>query len=144
MTSPDPEAKGMSRVMAKALENAHVSVEQVDYINAHGTGTKVNDQTETKAIKQVFGKIRAKGLVISSTKSMVGHCLGAAGAVETAATILAVNEQVVPPTIHLEEPDPKCDLDYVPNQARQKEIHIAMNNSFAFGGNNTAIIFGRG
>lgn len=144
MTSPDPEARGMNRVMAKALENAHVAPEQVDYINAHGTGTKINDQTETRAIKQVFGETRAKGLAVSSTKSMVGHCLGAAGAVETAATILAVHEQVVPPTIHLEEPDPECDLDYVPNQARPKEIHIAMKNSFAFGGNNTAVVFGRG
>jgi 3-oxoacyl-[acyl-carrier-protein] synthase II len=144
MTSPDPEAMGMSGVMLKALETASVGTEQVDYINAHGTATKINDQMETRAIKRVFGERGARDLVISSTKSMVGHCLGAAGAIEAVATALALHEQVVPPTIHLDEPDPDCDLDYVPNNSRTREIGIALSNSFAFGGNNTSLIFGRG
>jgi len=143
MTSPDPEAMGMSRVMIKALEKANVSIDQVDYINAHGTATKINDQAETKAIKRVFGEKGARALAISSTKSMVGHCLGAAGAIETVATVLALSEQVIPPTIHLENSDPDCDLDYVPNNSRTQEIRIALNNSFAFGGNNASVVFGR-
>jgi 3-oxoacyl-[acyl-carrier-protein] synthase II len=144
MTSPDPEAMGMSKVMSKALKTANVSRDRVDYINAHGTATKINDQMETRAIKRVFREKSARDLPISSTKSMVGHCLGAAGAIEAVATVLALHDQVVPPTIHLENPDPECDLDYVPNNSRAQEIHIALNNSFAFGGNNTSLVFGRG
>ncbi|MBE9569104.1 MAG: beta-ketoacyl-[acyl-carrier-protein] synthase family protein, partial [Proteobacteria bacterium] len=144
MTSPDPEAMGMSRVMKKALETASVSKDQVDYINAHGTATRINDQMETRAIKRVFGEKGARDLAISSTKSMVGHCLGSAGAIEAVATVLALYNQVLPPTIHLENPDPECDLDYVPNNSRTQEIRIALNNSFAFGGNNTSVVFGRG
>jgi 3-oxoacyl-[acyl-carrier-protein] synthase II len=144
MTSPDPEAIGMSNVMAKAIETANVSKDQVDYINAHGTATKINDQIETRAIKRVFGEKGDSDLAISSTKSMVGHCLGSAGAIEAVATVLALCKQIVPPTIHLENPDPDCDLDYVPNNSRIQEIHIALNNSFAFGGNNTSVVFGRG
>ena len=144
MTSPDPEARGMSRVMEKALETAKVRMDHVDYINAHGTATKINDQMETMAIKRVFGEKNARDLAISSTKSIVGHCLGAAGAIEAVATVLALIEQVVPATIHLEEPDPECDLDYVPNDSRAQEIRIALSNSFAFGGNNTSLVFGRG
>jgi 3-oxoacyl-[acyl-carrier-protein] synthase II len=144
MTSPDPEAMGMSRVMAKALELAEVSVDHVKYLNAHGTATKINDQMETVAIKRVFGEEVARELAISSTKSMVGHCLGAAGAVEAVATILALCEQMAPPTVHLDESDPDCDLDYVPNQSRSLEMNFALSNSFAFGGNNTALVFGRG
>ena len=144
MTSPDPEAMGMSRVMVKALERASVAANQVDYINAHGTATRANDQLETKAIKKVFGEKNAGDLAISSTKSMVGHCLGAGGAIEAVATILALREQVAPPTIHLDEPDPDCDLDYVPLQSRPRKIRIALSNSFAFGGNNTSLVFGRG
>jgi len=143
ITSPDPDAMGMSRVMARAMENAGISMDRVEYINAHGTGTKTNDQAETKAIKRVFGKAAA-GLQVSSTKSMVGHCLGAAGAVEAVATIIAIHHQFVPPTIHLDHPDPECDLDYVPNTPRQRKIRIALSNSFAFGGNNTSIVFGSG
>lgn len=143
LTSPDPSARGVSKVMARALENAGITLNQVDYINAHGTATKINDKMETKAIKTVFGKKIAKSLAVSSTKSMVGHCLGASGAVEAAATILALKKQVAPPTIHYETPDPECDLDCVPNQARPMEIRIAMSNSFAFGGNNTSIVLGR-
>lgn len=144
MTSPDPEAMGMSRVMVKALERASVAANQIDYINAHGTATRANDQLETKAIKKVFDEKNAGGLAISSTKSMVGHCLGAGGAIEAVATILALREQVAPPTIHLDEPDPDCDLDYVPLQSRPRKIMIALSNSFAFGGNNTSLVFGRG
>ncbi len=144
MTSPDPEATGMSKVMAKALENAGLGADQVDYVNAHGTATKINDATETKALKRVFGEQGARSLAISSTKSMVGHCLGAAGAVEAVATVLALCEQAAPPTIHLDVPDPDCDLDYVPNQSRPQKISIALSNSFAFGGNNTCLVFGRG
>ena len=144
MTSPDPGANGMSRVMKKALETASVSKDQVDYINAHGTATRINDQMETRAIKRVFGEKGARDLAISSTKSMVGHCLGSAGAIEAVTTVLALYNQVLPPTIHLENPDPECDLDYVPNNSRTQEIRIALNNSFAFGGNNTSVVFGRG
>ncbi len=143
MTSPDPEATGTSRVMANAFKNANVNVDLVDYINAHGTGTRISDQTETRAIKKVFGEIRARDLAISSAKSMVGHCLGAAGAIEAVVTVLAMCEQAVPPTIHLDESDPECDLDYVPNNAREKEIRISISNSFAFGGNNTSLVFGK-
>jgi 3-oxoacyl-[acyl-carrier-protein] synthase II len=143
MTSPDPEATGMSRVMVKALERAIVAANQVDYINAHGTATRANDPLETKAIKKVFGEKNAGCLAISSTKSMVGHCLGAGGAIEAVATILALREQVAPPTIHLDEPDPDCDLDYVPLQSRPWKIRIALSNSFAFGGNNTSLVFGK-
>ena len=144
MTSPDPEAKGMRRVMTRALESAGLRPEAINYINAHGTATPINDQMETRAIKGVFGEKGARDLAISSTKSMVGHCLGAAGALEAVATILALCEQVVPPTIHLDEPDPDCNLDYVPNRSRPQEISYALSNSFAFGGNNTSVVFGRG
>jgi 3-oxoacyl-[acyl-carrier-protein] synthase II len=142
MTTPDPAAKGMAKVMAKALDAAGVNAEDIDYINAHGTATKMNDHTETQAIKDVFGEGKARRLAVSSTKSMVGHCLGAAGAVEAVATILALYHQVLPPTVHLDEPDPDCDLDYVPNHHRTKKIRFALSNSFAFGGNNTAVVFG--
>ncbi len=134
----------MQRVMTLALESAGIRPDQVGYINAHGTGTKINDRTETKAIKGVFGAGQAGKPAVSSTKSQVGHCLGAAGALEAVATVLALCEQVIPPTIHLDEPDPDCDLDYVPNQARPGEIGYALSNSFAFGGNNTSLVFGRG
>jgi 3-oxoacyl-[acyl-carrier-protein] synthase II len=144
MTSPDPEGKGMAGVMGQALDTAGLIPGQVDYLNAHGTATKINDQTETRAIKEVFGDEGARNLAISSTKSMVGHCLGAAGAVEAVATILALYEQKVPPTIHLTEPDPHCDLDYVPGQTRPQRIRYAISNSFAFGGNNTSVVFGKG
>jgi 3-oxoacyl-[acyl-carrier-protein] synthase II len=142
MTSPDPEARGMTRVMERAMASAGVSPDEVDYINAHGTATKVNDQTETLAVKNAFGKERAERIPISSTKSMVGHCLGAAGAVEAVATVLALHGRFLPPTIHLDTPDPECDLDYVPNRSRAGEIHVALSNSFAFGGNNTTLVFG--
>lgn len=143
MTSPDPDAKGMTRVMEKALEASTINPDQVDYINAHGTGTRINDKTETLAIKKVFGEAGAKKLAVSATKSMVGHCLGAGGAIEAVATVLALNAQIIPPTIHLENADPDCDLDYVQKVSRPGKINIALSNSFAFGGNNTALVFQR-
>jgi len=143
MTSPDPAAMGMSRVMAAALDVAGLRADQIDYINAHGTATPINDPLETMAIKRVFGKSCADDLAVSSTKSMVGHCLGAAGAIEAVAAILALQRQIVPPTIHLDEPDPECDLDYVPNTSRKQQVRFALSNSFAFGGNNTSVVFGR-
>ena len=139
-TSPD--AEGMGRVMTKALAHAGVSVEDVDYINAHGTATPINDHMETLAIKNVFGP-HATMISVSSTKSMVGHCLGASGAIECLATVLALGEQTVPPTIHYEVPDPDCDLDYVPAISRKQDINIAVTNSFAFGGNNAALVLRR-
>ena len=143
ITSPDPEAKGMSRVMRSAINNAEVNPDQMDYINAHGTASIINDKMETLAVKKVFGTGMAGKIAISSTKSMVGHCLGASGAIEAVATVLALYRQVAPPTIHLDSPDPDCDLDYCPNDARERRIRVAMSNSFAFGGNNTSIVFGR-
>jgi 3-oxoacyl-[acyl-carrier-protein] synthase II len=140
ITSPD--AGGMARVMTKALAHAGAAPEEVDYINAHGTATPINDQMETLAIKEVFGE-HAAMVPVSSTKSMVGHCLGASGAIECLATILALYEQTVPPTIHYEVPDPDCDLDYVPTISRKQNIHIAVTNSFAFGGNNSALVLRR-
>ena len=142
MTSPDPKGQGAERSMSQALINAGVSVEAVDYINAHGTGTRINDSTETMAIKRLFGR-RAHSIPVSSTKSAIGHCLGAAGAMEAAATILALRHGVLPPTLNLQEPDPDCDLDYVANEARPADIQVALSNSFAFGGNNTTLAFRR-
>lgn len=140
MTSPDPEGEGPRRSMALALAHAGIDVSAVEYINAHGTGTPVNDRTETLAIRRLFGA-RADSLAVSSTKSAHGHCLGAAGAVEAAATLLALHYGMLPPTIHLQEPDPDCDLDYVANEARLAAIEVALSNSFAFGGNNTTLVF---
>ncbi len=142
MTSPDPHGNGAARCMRAALADAGVSHKVVDYVNAHGTGTPVNDHVETLAIKQVFGK-RAHAVPVSSTKSFHGHCLGAAGAMEAAATLLALDREVIPPTLHLTEADPECDLDYVPNQARKAPIRVALSNSFAFGGNNTTLVLSR-
>jgi 3-oxoacyl-[acyl-carrier-protein] synthase II len=143
MTSPDPEGAGMGRAMEMALMNSGVDKDQIDYINAHGTGTRVNDGKETTAIKRVFGKDKAGDLRVSSTKSMVGHCLGAAGAVEAAATVMAIVKQTAPPTIHLVNPDPECDLNYVSGGPEPCRIGMAMSNSFAFGGNNTSVVLGR-
>jgi len=142
MTAPDPEGKGAARAMQEALKDAEVNREEVDYINAHGTATPANDAAETKAIKSLFGQ-RAGRIPVSASKSMIGHCLGAAGALEAVATVLAIRNNRIPPTIHYETPDPECDLDYVPNQARDTVVDIALSNSFAFGGNNTALVFGK-
>ena len=143
MTAPRQDGEGFAIAMQKALEDAKIPKEQISYINAHGTSTKYNDEYETKAIKKVFGE-HAKKLCVSSTKSMTGHLIGAAGAVEAIFTVLALKEGVIPPTINLEEPDPECDLDYVPWKAREKEdMRYAMSNSFGFGGTNASIIIGK-
>jgi 3-oxoacyl-[acyl-carrier-protein] synthase II len=139
---PEEDGDGPARAMAKALEDAHIVPRDVDYINAHGTSTQLNDKSETAAIKRVMGD-RAHQIPISSTKSMIGHLLGAAGAVEAIAAILCMNHGIVHPTINLEHPDPECDLDYVPNESRRHDIKIAMSNSFGFGGQNACIVFKR-
>lgn len=140
MTAPDPDGKGVQLAINMALKDAQVSADSVDYINAHGTSTPMGDAAETNAVKKVFGE-HAYKLAISSTKSMLGHSLGAAGAVESIITILAVNYNIAPPTINYEYPDPECDLDYVPNVARQQKIEVALNNSFGFGGHNSVLVF---
>ena len=142
MSAPAPEGEGAARSMAMALRHARLNPEQIDYINAHGTSTPVGDKCETQAIKKVFGA-HAKKLAVSSTKSMTGHLLGAAGAVETAVCALAIRDGIVPPTINYENPDPDCDLDYVPNKARQMKVHACVNNSLGFGGNNATLIVKR-
>jgi 3-oxoacyl-[acyl-carrier-protein] synthase II len=142
MTSPAPNGEGAVRAMAMALDVAKLAPTSVGYINAHGTSTQLNDASETAAIKQVFGE-HAYQLAVSSTKSMVGHILGAAAAVELIFCILALRDDVLPPTINLEHPDPECDLDYVPNAARKKRIDVALSNAFGFGGHNTALIVRR-
>ena len=142
ITSPEPEGSGAARCMELTLASAGLKPEEVDYINAHGTSTMVNDAMETKAIKLAF-KDHARKVLISSTKSMTGHLLGAAGAVETAYTALALFHQIVPPTINLEHPDPECDLDYVPNKARKAEIKIGISNSFGFGSTNACVALKR-
>ena len=126
----------------RALQKAGLRPDQVDYINAHGTSTKYNDSTETQAIKTCLGD-HAYRLAISSTKSMTGHTLGAAGAVEAAICIQTIFTGIIPPTINLHHPDPECDLDYVPNEARRTTVHVAMSNSMGFGGHNTCLIFKR-
>lgn len=138
MTAPDPSGEGASRCMQMCLNDAGIKPEEVDYINAHGTSTKYNDEIETKAIKKVFGK-HAYKLAVSSTKSMTGHLLGAAGGVEAAACAMAIKENIIPPTTNYEHPDPECDLDYVPNKPRKAKVNIAISNSLGFGGHNTTI-----
>jgi 3-oxoacyl-[acyl-carrier-protein] synthase II len=142
MTAPDEKASGAVRSMQAALADSHLSIEDIDYINAHGTATPVNDITETKAIKEVFGK-RAYSIPVSSTKSMTAHTLGAAGALEGIISILSLKHGFIPPTINYHNPDPECDLDYVTEGARKADLRIVLSNSFAFGGNNTTVIFGK-
>jgi len=142
MSAPAPEGEGAARSMKMALGHAKLNPEQIDYINAHGTSTPVGDKCETQAIKKVFGE-HAKKMAISSTKSMTGHLRGAAGAVETAVCALAIRDGIVPPTINYENPDPDCDLDYVPNKARQMKVDVCLNNSLGFGGHNATIIVRR-
>ena len=138
-TQPDPSGDGPSQAMKLALSDAGIRPEEIDYINAHGTSTEPNDRIETIAIKKAFGK-HAHTLAVSSTKSMLGHMLGAGGAVEAALTALAITEGVIPPTINLESPDPECDLDYVPNKARKQELRAALSNSLGFGGMNASLV----
>ena len=142
ITAPAPDGEGFIRCMRMALKDAGLAPDSVDYINAHGTSTDLNDQTETLAIKEVFQE-KAYKIPVSSTKSMVGHLLGAAGAVEAVFSLLAMRDNICPPTINYETPDPACDLDYVPNKARKHDINVALSNSFGFGGTNGTLIFRR-
>lgn len=140
ITAAHPDGRGASQAMEQALKSAGLASHQIDYINAHGTSTDVNDPVETRAIKTTFGD-RAHAIPISSIKSMIGHSIGASGALEAATCVNIINRSVIPPTINLENPDPACDLDYVPNQARFQPVETAMSNSFAFGGQNCVLIF---
>ncbi len=140
ITAPCVDGEGAVKCMLRALEDAKLSPDEVDYINAHGTSTKLNDAVETLAIKKVFGE-RAYKIPVSSTKSMIGHLLGAAGAIEALATIMTIHTGIIHPTINYENPDPECDLDYVPNEARKKEVNVAISNSFGFGGHNVCLAF---
>ena len=142
MAAPDPDSVGVAEMMRAALDRAGVDPVRVDYINAHGTSTLLGDTAETKAIKDVFGR-HAYDLAVSSTKSTMGHLLGAAGAVEAIMSALAIHHQLLPPTINYHEPDPTCDLDYVPNEAREKTIDVALSNAMGLGGHNGCVLFGR-
>ena len=142
MAAPDPDSVGVAEMMRAALDRAGVDPVRVDYINAHGTSTPLGDTAETKAIKDVFGR-HAYDLAVSSTKSTMGHLLGAAGAVEAIMSALAIHHQLLPPTINYREPDPTCDLDYVPNEARERTIDVALSNAMGIGGHNGCVLFGR-
>jgi 3-oxoacyl-[acyl-carrier-protein] synthase II len=140
ITAPPPDGEGAVRCMRMAIKDAGLKPEDVDYINAHGTSTPLNDLTETRAVKTVFGE-NAKKVSISSTKSMTGHLLGAAGSTEAIFTLLAIRDNIIPPTINYDVPDPECDLDYVPNKARHQSLNVTMSNAFGFGGTNATLIF---
>lgn len=142
ITSPDDEADGARRSMAEAVKDSGLSLNDVDYINAHGTSTYLNDKSENKAIKDLFGQ-HAYELSVSSTKSMTGHLLGAAGAVEAIFSVMAIYDNMVPPTINLDNPDEGCDLDYTPHHAKAREVRVALSNSFGFGGTNGTLVFGK-
>jgi beta-ketoacyl-acyl-carrier-protein synthase II len=142
MAAPEPEAVGVAEMMRTALERAEVEPARVGYINAHGTSTPLGDAAETKAIKDVFGG-HAYNLAVSSTKSVMGHCFGAAGAIEAMMCVLAVRDGVLPPTINYREPDPACDLDYVPNESRETEVDVALSNAMGLGGHNACVLIGR-
>ncbi len=142
ITAPAPDGEGGARAMTLALKHAGIAPTEVQYVNAHGTSTPLNDKNETAAIKTVFGE-HAKKIAISSNKSMIGHLLGAAGAVEAVATVMSLRDQVAPPTINYENPDPECDLDYVPNTARPMQMEYAISNSLGFGGHNCTLVFAR-
>jgi 3-oxoacyl-[acyl-carrier-protein] synthase II len=142
ITQPAENGDGAFRVMRAAIKDAKLTPEDIGYVNAHGTSTPLGDVIETRALKRVFGE-RAKKVPISSTKSMTGHLLGGAGGLEAGIAVLALRDQVIPPTINLESPDPECDLDYVPNVARKATLDYALSNSFGFGGTNAALIFKR-
>jgi 3-oxoacyl-[acyl-carrier-protein] synthase II len=142
MAQPEPEATGVAEMMRHALDRAGIEPERVGYVNAHGTSTPLGDAAETKAIKDVFGD-HAYELAVSSTKSMTGHCFGAAGAIEAMMCALALHEQKLPPTINYEHPDPACDLDYVPNEAREAELDVALSNAMGLGGHNACVVLGR-
>jgi 3-oxoacyl-[acyl-carrier-protein] synthase II len=139
MTAPPADGEGAARAMQIAMAHAKTTPEQVDYVNAHATSTGLGDISETRALKTVFGE-QAHKVSISATKSMTGHLLGGAGAVEMAACALAIRDSVIPPTINLENPDPECDLDYTPKVAKQKKLRVVLNNSFGFGGHNATLV----
>jgi 3-oxoacyl-(acyl-carrier-protein) synthase len=139
ITAPSEDGAGGARAMQLAMQAARINTEAVDYINAHGTATPLNDLSETKAIKTTFGE-RAYHIPISSTKSMTGHMMGATGALEAVFCTYAVQQDIIPPTIHYQNPDPQCDLDYVPNEARQHRVRVALSNAFGFGGHNAVLI----
>jgi 3-oxoacyl-[acyl-carrier-protein] synthase II len=141
MIAPDPEGTGAALAVRRALDSAGVGIKAVDYINAHAASTPLGDAAETKAIKAVFGK-RAYEIPISSTKSMIGHMMGATGAVEAMACVMSIQEGIIHPTINYETPDPECDLDYVPNKARQVPVNVAVSNSFGLGGQNAVLVLG--
>jgi 3-oxoacyl-[acyl-carrier-protein] synthase II len=140
LTQPSPDGEGATRAVKYALKKANLGPEDIDYISAHGTATVLNDRTETRVIKNVFGE-RAKQIPVSASKSMLGHLLGASGSIQAVITILAMNHGIAPPTVNLTHPDPECDLDYVPNKARPVKIKTAMSNSFGFGGHNSVLVF---
>ena len=140
ITAPSPQGEGAARCMRMALKDAGLRPEDIDYINAHGTSTPLNDLTETQAIKTVFGE-HARKVAVSATKSMTGHLLGAAGSTEAILTLLALRDGIIPPTINYDVPDPECDLDYVPNVARHQNLKVAMSNAFGFGGTNATLVF---
>jgi len=142
LATPDPEAQGASNAMRWALDDAGIAPDEVDYINAHGTATRLNDPSETLAIKRTFGE-HAYQVPISSTKSMIGHCFGGSGAIEAMACVYAVQQNIIHPTINLETPDHECDLDYVPNEARQTSVSVALSNSFGLGGQNACLVMGQ-
>ena len=142
ITQPAENGDGAFRVMRAAIKDAKLSPDDIGYVNAHGTSTPIGDVLETIALKRVFGE-RAKKVPISSTKSMTGHLLGGAGGLEAGISVLALRDQILPPTINLDIPDPQCDLDYIPNHAREASVEYALSNSFGFGGTNAALIFKR-
>jgi 3-oxoacyl-[acyl-carrier-protein] synthase II len=140
VTEPDPTGENPARAMKMALADAGVRPDEIDYINAHGTSTPLGDASETRVIKLALGEENARKTPVSSTKGSTGHCLGAAGAIEAIFTTLAVNRNVLPPTINQEEPDPECDLDYIPNESREADVKVGISNSFGFGGHNACIV----
>jgi len=142
ISAPEPSGRGAARAMRRALADAHLEMAEVQYVAAHGTSTPLNDATETRAIRAAFGE-HADRLAVSSNKSMLGHTLGAAGAMSALAAILAIRDGVIPPTINLQTPDPECDLDYVPNVARTSSVDVAIVNGFGFGGQNAVAVFSR-
>jgi 3-oxoacyl-[acyl-carrier-protein] synthase II len=142
ITAPEGNGDGAYRVMRAAIRDARLEPHQIDYVNAHGTSTPLGDAIETKAMKRVFGE-HAKKIAVSSTKSMTGHLLGGAGGLEAGISVLALRDQVLPPTINQETPDPECDLDYIPNKSRKAAVEHALSNSFGFGGTNAALLFKR-
>jgi 3-oxoacyl-[acyl-carrier-protein] synthase II len=143
ITEPDPTGEHPARAMRMALADAGIDASEVDYVNAHGTSTPLGDASETRVLKKALGEENARKTPVSSTKGATGHCLGAAGAVEAVFSVLAIKEGTLPPTINYEYPDPECDLDYIPNEARPADVRVAMSNSFGFGGHNASIVVKR-